>query len=117
MMLRSMRGGFVRSAQLASVVALMVGCAAPGAPPATAPPAKEQPAQPAATAAVQAAPTGATAPQVQPGVSRLVMSVAPPGRESNDVRFTGNVDLWALRPMYEFLIGLDPQTGKYIPQL
>src|SRR5215203_3556132 len=122
MLLRHMRSGLVRSAQFASVVVLMVGCAAPGSPPSTAPtaapPPKEQPVQPAPTAAVSVAqPPAAVAPLAQPGVSRLVMSVAPPGRESNDVRFTGNVDLWALRPMYEFLIGLDPKTGKYIPQL
>ncbi len=116
MLLRRMRGGLVRSAQVASVVVLMVGCAAPGAPPSTAPtaapPPKEQPAVPT----VVPAPTVAAA-QAQPSLSRLVMAVAPPGRESNDVRFTGNTDLWALRPMYEFLIGLDPKTGKYIPQL
>ena len=91
MLLRHMRGGLVRSAQIASVVVLMVGCAAPGSPPSTvptaAPPPKEQPVQPAPTAAVSAAPPpAAVAPPAQPGVSRLVMSVAPPGRESNDVR-------------------------------
>src|SRR6476620_11261204 len=117
MILRQMRGRFVRTAQVASVVLLIAGCAptAPVTAPTAAPAVKEQPAKPVATAPA-AAPT-ASAAQAQPSTSRLVMSVAPPGRESNDVKFTGNVDLWALRPMYEFLIGLDPKTGKYIPQL
>jgi peptide/nickel transport system substrate-binding protein len=116
MMLRQMCGRLVGFAQIASVVLLIAGCTppAPVTAPTAAPAVKEQPAQPPSTTA--AAPT-ASAAQAQPSTSRLVMSVAPPGRESNDVKFTGNVDLWALRPMYEFLIGLDPKTGKYIPQL
>jgi peptide/nickel transport system substrate-binding protein len=120
MVLRQMRSGLVRSAQFASVLALVAGCSAPVAPPASAPTAapavKEQPTKPDPTSAAAAQPTTAAA-LAQPTTSRLVMSVAPPGRESNDVRFTGNTDLWALRPMYEFLIGIDQNTGKYIPQL
>ena len=79
MMLRQMRGRFVRSAQMASVVLLIAGCAptAPVTAPTAAPAVKEQPAQPAATAAPAAAPTTSAA-QAQPSTSRLVMSVAPP---------------------------------------
>ncbi|HEX3245512.1 MAG TPA: hypothetical protein VHX16_08905, partial [Chloroflexota bacterium] len=94
MMLRQMCGRLVGFAQIASVVLLIAGCTppAPVTAPTAAPAVKEQPAQPPSTTA--AAPT-ASAAQAQPSTSRLVMSVAPPGRESNDVKFTGNVDLWA----------------------
>src|SRR5688572_26668215 len=113
---------FADLAAIGMVLALLIGCGAPAAPPskpaepASAP--KEAPAKPAAppTGAKPAEPA-ASKPAAQPAVPRVIMAVAPPGRESNDVRFTGNTDLWALRPMYEFLIGLDPHTGKYIPQL
>lgn len=106
-----LRDRIVRLARLIPAFVLVVGCGVPAAPPA---PATQVPAAPKAATAAPAAPVPAA---VAPAVPRLIMAVAPPGRESNDVRFTGNTDLWALRPMYEFLIGLDPKTGTYIPQL
>jgi len=45
------------------------------------------------------------------------MSLLPPGRESNDVRFITNTEIWHIRPMYEYLVGVDPETGKVVPQL
>src|SRR5581483_11161099 len=41
----------------------------------------------------------------------------PPAREGNEPRMYGQPDAWQLRPMYEFLIGLDAATGKLVPQL
>ena len=60
---------------------------------------------------------GAAEAPVKPKIDRLVMGVAPPNEESNSPRFYGQPAAWQLRPMYEFLIGMDPQTGKPIPQL
>jgi ABC-type transport system substrate-binding protein len=68
---------------------------------------------PKTEAAKPAAPAAASAP----AVNRLVMSLVPPQRETNDIHVTGNTDLWAIRPMYEYLVGQDPKTGKYIPML
>ena len=64
------------------------------------------------------APTGA-APDgpVTPKVNRLVMAATPPDRENNDLKVHGMPDVWELRPMYEYLIGVDAKTGKLIPQL
>src|SRR4051794_2112810 len=60
-------------------------------------------------------------PQLQtesaPRTPRVVMAVAPPGKEGSELRHTSAPDSWQLRPLYEFLIGVDPQTGKLIPQL
>lgn len=67
-------------------------------------------------AATQASGQAAGAP-VKPKVDRVVMSVAPPQREANEPRMYGQPDAWQLRPMYEFLIGLDAATGKLVPQL
>ena len=40
------------------------------------------------------------------------MSSLPPGRESNDVRFITNTEIWHIRPMYEYLVGVDPGDGE-----
>jgi len=98
---------------------LIVSACSPGASPpaqkADAPkaeaPKTEAPKTEAAKPAAPAAATGG------PAVNRLVMSLVPPQRETNDIRVTGNTDLWAIRPMYEYLVGQDPVTGKFIPQL
>jgi ABC-type transport system substrate-binding protein len=45
------------------------------------------------------------------------MAVAPPGKEGNELRHTSAPDSWQLRPLYEFLIGVDAQTGRLVPQL
>jgi ABC-type transport system substrate-binding protein len=86
---------------------------APAAP--TSKPAAAATTAPAAKAEAPAAPLSAQ--PVKPKVDRLVMAVQAPGRESNDLRHHGMPDVWELRPMYEYLVGVDPQTGKLIPQL
>ncbi|MFN0069891.1 MAG: ABC transporter substrate-binding protein [Chloroflexota bacterium] len=100
---------------------VVVACA-----PATSPPAQKAEApraeapkteSPKAEAGKPSAPAGAAPAVAKPTVNRLVMSLVPPQRETNDIRVTGNTDLWAIRPMYEYLVGQDPVTGKYIPQL
>lgn len=53
----------------------------------------------------------------EPKVRRLVMSVAAPGTESNSPRLNSVTDMWQIRPMYEHLIGIDPQSGGFVPQL
>ncbi|HEX3245553.1 MAG TPA: ABC transporter substrate-binding protein [Chloroflexota bacterium] len=45
------------------------------------------------------------------------MAVVPPRQESNDLRMVAQPEVWPLRPMYEHLIGIDPENGKLIPQL
>jgi len=52
-----------------------------------------------------------------PKVDRVVLAVAPPQRESNEMRHMTGPNSWQLRPMYESLIGVDPSTGKLAPQL
>ncbi len=116
-----LRFGLHKSAQLAAAALFAAACSAPSAPPSapTAVPKSEaaQPTQSAVAPAVGAAGESKPQQQTQPSTNRVVIALAPPARESNDVKFTGNTDLWALRPMYEFLVGVDPQTGKYTPQL
>jgi peptide/nickel transport system substrate-binding protein len=102
------RHGLRSSVQLAAAALFAAACSAPAAPSS------------APTAAPKTAPAAGeakTQQPAQPSTNRVIIALAPPARESNDVKFTGNTDLWVLRPMYEFLIGLDPQTGKYTPQL
>ncbi len=53
----------------------------------------------------------------QPKVSRVAMAVVPPLKEGNETRNLGSPDAWPMRPMYEYLVGLDPGTGAAIPQL
>src|SRR5207253_1534578 len=53
----------------------------------------------------------------EPAVRRLVMSVVPPGTESNQIRLITQTESWQLRPMYEHLIGLDPTNAKFVPML
>lgn len=48
---------------------------------------------------------------------RLVMALVPPGTESNQPRLISQTEAWQVRPMYEHLIGVDPETGQFIPQL
>ncbi len=58
-------------------------------------------------------PTGVVGEQLpaQPKVARLVMAVPPPAREVNEPRLSGPPDSWQLRPMYEYLVGVDATTG------
>ena len=76
------------------------------------------PAQPAAPGAPAAAasPAAATGP-VTPKVNRVVMAIEPPARESNEVRNLSQPDIWPMKPMYEYLIGIDPKNGKLVPEL
>ncbi len=53
----------------------------------------------------------------QPKVSRVVMGLQPPSTETNEPRHVGSPDSWQLRPQYEYLIGLDEQSGRLTPQL
>ncbi|MFN0070223.1 MAG: ABC transporter substrate-binding protein [Chloroflexota bacterium] len=108
-----------------TLASFVVACSSPAPAPAKPAPATAVPppttTAPAAATAAPAAKTDAAAPAsaqpVKPKVDRLIMAVQAPGRESNDLRHHGMPDVWELRPMYEYLIGVDPQTGKLIPQL
>lgn len=53
----------------------------------------------------------------EPKVRRLVMGVGPPGTESNAPRLVSVPDKWHLRPIYEHLIGIDPESGRFVPHL
>jgi len=80
----------------AAIVAVLAACAGGGGP--------------------AGIPGSGSGPQ-EPKVRRLVMSVSPPGNESNSPRILNQTETWQLRPMYEHLIGIDPQTAKFVPQL
>jgi ABC-type transport system substrate-binding protein len=54
---------------------------------------------------------------VQPKVNRVVMAVEPPSIESNEPRNIGQPPMWQIKPMYEYLIGIDPVNGKLTPEL
>jgi len=71
-------------------------------------------AQKAAPAASKESPPQAAA---KPSVQRLVMSVPPPAYEGSEPRHINQPDAWQIRPMYEFLIGLNPESGQFEPQL
>jgi peptide/nickel transport system substrate-binding protein len=113
------------SVALGALVSLsVVGCSSAPSAATPAPKAQTSPVAggPAASPAAQApgasgANSTAAGGAVTPKVNRLVMAVTPPDRETNDIRNHGMPDGWELRPMYEYLIGVDPQTGKLIPQL
>lgn len=47
----------------------------------------------------------------------MVFSVVPPASGANQLRLLVETELWVMRPMYEYLIGVDPANGKLIPQL
>ncbi len=83
---------------------LSVACAQPATPAA--------PSQPAAPAGADQA----KAP-VTPKVNRLVMSMPVPAIETNAVRDLGPTTVWELRPMYEYLLHINSDTGKLEPGL
>lgn len=60
---------------------------------------------------------GTDAGPVMPKVNRVILAVAPPARESNEMRHLTGPTSWQLRPMYESLIGIDPKDAKLVPQL
>ncbi len=64
-----------------------------------------------------AGPTGADGGG-EPKVTRLVFSLPPvTGEETNDMRNLSVPTMWPLRPMYEYLTGLDNKTDKIVPGL
>lgn len=67
----------------------------------------------------QAQPQAPAAPDapVTPKVNRVVLATAPPGVESNEPRQLAGQTSPQLRPMYEHLVGMDPNSGKFTPQL
>src|SRR6266511_2288345 len=92
-----------RLLQIATVLvnaALVPACAAPAATPTSAPAAA--PSAPKTEAAKPAPAAPAKDAAAKPSVQRLIMAVVPPARESNDVRMVGNLDIWSIRPMYEY---------------
>lgn len=82
----------------------ITGCATPAATPAG----------PGPGAAAQPA---ADDKPVTPKVNRIVMGLAAPAVEANELRNIDGRTTWQLRPMYEDLIGVDPASGALIPQL
>ncbi len=60
---------------------------------------------------------GSSTETTAPKVNRVVLAVEPPATESNEPRHHSGTTSWQLDPTFEYLVGLDGQTGKYIPQL
>ncbi len=92
------RGALVANA--ACLAVLMTACTSPGA---SAPSTGQAPsAAPAAT---------------EPKVKRVVFAAPVPTGESNQPRNISQPAMWQISPTYEYLMGLDPETGKLAPQL
>jgi peptide/nickel transport system substrate-binding protein len=117
--------------RVAILVALFAVACAPSAPAPAAKP-TEAPAKPAAAPAkpaeaakpaepakpAEAPKPAAAAPAAKAKVDRLVVAIVTPGTEGNAPgRDLGAPDTIQLRPMYEKLIGVDPKTGAFVPQL
>jgi peptide/nickel transport system substrate-binding protein len=109
---------FVGSVGSGVLSLIAVACSSP-------PPAAPTPSGSAATKS-ESAPLVSTSPAVAPVstspskqiVNRLVVGSPPPAAEgSNPSRDLPPNDVYQLRPMYEGLIGNDPSTGAFIPQL
>src|SRR5205823_2596732 len=60
-----------------------------------------------ATQSIEPVPDAGGGP-TKPKVDRIIMAVAPPMLESNEMRHLVGPTSWQLRPMYESLIGIDP---------
>ncbi len=67
--------------------------------------------------AQEAQQTGTGGATAEPKVKLLIMGVAPPVRDFSAMRHGGQPDSFQYRPHYEHLIGIDPKTGGYTPQL
>ncbi|MDE2970618.1 MAG: ABC transporter substrate-binding protein [Chloroflexota bacterium] len=87
-------------------------------------PAAEEPAAaPAPTAVMQdsttVSPTAAPAePEpAMPKVDRVIMAVTPPSTEFSAPRMGGQPQAFQVRPIYEYLIGIDAETGGFVPEL
>lgn len=74
-----------------------------------------------ACAGAQPTPAPATGGQASapaaPKIDRLVFAVQAPAIEYFDIRHLNTPNQWAMDPMYESLIGIDPNTGKFTPVL
>ena len=121
--------------RVAILVALFAVACAPSAPappakPVESKPAETKPAAQAPTAApakpadstaakpAEAAKPAAAASAAKAKTDRLVIAIVTPGTEGNAPgRDLGAPDTIQLRPMYEKLIGVDPKTGGFVPQL
>lgn len=60
---------------------------------------------------------GADAGPVKPKVDRLVWALKAPPAESSNIRTICCFDSWQYRPSHEDLVGMDPKTGEYMPEL
>src|SRR5262249_15814459 len=105
------RSGFARLPMLLLGLLLVAACS--GGEKQVSAPASGQGQQASAPASGQGQPAAAQEPKVR----RLVMAVAAPGTESNAPRLIAQTESWQIRPMYEHLVGIDPENGKYVPQL
>ena len=81
-----------------AMLALSVGCSSAPAP------------APSPSGAADSGP-------VQPKVNRLVWGIKAPPAEAANIRTICCFDSWQYRPSHEDLVGMDPNTGQYIPGL
>ncbi|SVC64690.1 uncharacterized protein METZ01_LOCUS317544, partial [marine metagenome] len=91
---------------LAIGLALLVACSSDDDQPTAAP-----------TTAAAAAPTAAPTEVPEPKVKRVIFGMVAPSEEYNTPGKAGPPANTQLAVMYEFLVGMDPVTGGYIPQL
>ena len=54
---------------------------------------------------------------VEPKVKRVIMAVTPPSSEFSAPRMGGQPQAFQVRPIYEYLIGIDAETGGFVPEL
>lgn len=52
-----------------------------------------------------------------PKVDRVIMAVTPPSAEFSAPRMGGQPQAFQVRPVYEYLIGIDAETGGFVPEL
>lgn len=101
---------------LLSGVVLSAACSSP-APTSPAPKSAPTTAPATAPTSAPAVPKSDAPAATKPITQRLVMSITPATIEANDVRHVGQTSTWQIKPIYEYLIGVDAPTGKLIPQL
>ena len=62
--------------------------------------------------------TSSVMPAVEPKVERVIISFPAPSTEGNDSNFDfSSPPSVQLRPMYDYLVGVNPETGAFEPQL
>ena len=67
---------------------------------------------------VQPVDTSGAMPAIEPKVERVVISFPAPSTEGNDSNFDfSSPPSVQLRPMYDYLVGVNPETGAFEPQL